>query len=211
MFPVTLHWIYKAHIFLPAKHSSLWKGLPVSELWILWYQWNFITQNEVICGKRLARENCESPGKNRTIKSFKKQSFGHSQGLSPCGLINWHIQMLAVLLVFRNTTQLPGSTQLHFIAEMIFSPCFRCTGCVPLCSTKSSQTRTAVEEGEREIGTERPDPKSHMQIKGKQQSLDFSLCFMICCRTFIKKISPIWNLLFVFVGSACSAIGFVEQ
>lgn len=34
------------YIFSPAKYSSLWKVPAVSELWILWCQWYFTTQNK---------------------------------------------------------------------------------------------------------------------------------------------------------------------
>lgn len=51
---------------------------------------------------------------------------------------------------------------------------------------------------------ERPDPKSHMQIKGKKPSNLWTsasaLGSVVTC--VFKKISPIWNLFFVFAGSA---------
>lgn len=84
------------------------------------------------CGKRLAREYCRSCGKTRTIKSRKMVSWT-LPGSLPVDQLTSTVRCWQSFLLSEPQAQLPGSKQLHFTAEMIYSQCFHCTVHVPLC------------------------------------------------------------------------------
>lgn len=125
------------------------------------------TKQTVSGGKRLARDYCGSHRKTRTIKK-SKTGLLDTPWVSPRGPINQHIQMLAVLLIFRTTGPITGLQTATFYSWNDLEPMFSLhSTCSSLLKQKfPEQAPTEAGKG-RQAGRKIPHAKSQMQIREK--------------------------------------------
>lgn len=71
------------------------------------------------------------PWKNQNNKKCKKKT--SLLDTLPVDQLTDTLRCWLSFLFSETQSQLLGSKPLHFIAEMIYSRCFHCTVCVPLC------------------------------------------------------------------------------